>query len=89
MLVIRHPQERLAFNEFNLNQFNILFVSKIRFSLISLNLSPHEYKVSSSAKWQMSDCSIVMNISLINILNKIGPNIDPRGIPRLNFDHLL
>ena len=35
----------LAFNEFNLNLFNILFVSKIRFSLISVNLSPHEYKV--------------------------------------------
>ena len=35
----------LAFNEFNLNLFHILFVSKIRFSLISVNLSPHEYKV--------------------------------------------
>ena len=35
----------LAFNEFNLNLFNILFVSKIWFSLISVNLSPHEYKV--------------------------------------------
>ena len=38
--------------EFNLNQFKILFVSKIRFSLVSVNLSPHEYKVLSSAKLQ-------------------------------------
>ena len=79
----------LAFNEFNLNQFNIPFVSKTRFSLISINHSPHEYKVLLSAKLQISDCSIIMNMSLINILNKIGLKIDPRGIPRLIFDHLL
>ena len=70
-------QEGLAFNEFNLNQFNILFVSKIKFYLISVNLFPHEYKVLSSAKLQISDYSIIMNILLINTLKKIGPNIDP------------
>ena len=67
----------LAFNEFSLNQFNIPFVSKIRFSLISVNHSPYEYKVLLPAKLQISDYSITMNISLINILNKIGPKIDP------------
>ena len=67
----------LAFNEFSLNQFNIPFVSKIRFSLISVNHSSREYKVLSSAKFEISDYSIMMNMSLINILNKIGPKIDP------------
>ena len=79
----------LAFNEFNLNQFKILSISKTRFSLIYVNLSSDEYKVLSSAKLQISDCSIIMNISLINILKKIEPNIDPLGIPRVIFDHLL
>ena len=66
----------LAFKEFNLNQLKIIFVSKIRFSLISANVYPHEYKVLSSAKLQISDCSLIMNVSLTNILNKSGPNID-------------
>ena len=66
----------LAFNEFNLNQFNIPFVSKTRFSLISVNHSPHEHKVLSSAKLQIYDCSIIMNMWLINILNKVDPKIE-------------
>ena len=56
----------------NRNQFNTSFVSKTRFSLISVDHSPHEYKVLLSAKWQISDCSMFMSMSLVNILNKIG-----------------
>ena len=79
----------LTFNEFNLSQYNIPFVLKIRFCLTSVNHSPHEYKVLSSAKLQIADYLTIINISLINILNKIGPKIDPRGIPRKVFDYLL
>ena len=70
----------LAFKKFNLNQFKILFVSKIIFLLT--------FKVLSSVKLQIPDCSIVMNILSINILNKSEPNTDPWEIPRLIFDHL-
>ena len=45
-------------------------VGKIRTSLISVNLTPHEYKLLSSAKLQVSDCSINMNTLLRSILNK-------------------
>ena len=83
--------------EFNLSQNLILKcflyekprIFETKFSLISANLFPYEYKVLSSAKFQISDCSIIMSISLINILNKSGSNIDPCGIPRLIFDHIL
>ena len=77
----------MAFSEFNLNQFKILSVPKIRFSIISVNLCLDEYNILSSAKLQISDCLIIINISLI--LNKIEPNINPLGIPYLIFDHLL
>ena len=75
----------LAFNEFNLSQYNIPLVSKIRFSSTSVNHSPHEYKALSSAKLQIAYCSIIINLSLINILNKINPSIDPRGKPFLTI----
>ena len=68
----------------------------MRISLTSVNVSYHEYKVwvlllwvLSSAKLQITDCSIIMNISLTNILKKFSPKIDPWEIPRLIFDHLL
>ena len=48
----------LAFKEFNLNQFKILFVLEIGFSLISVDLSAHEFKVLSFAKLQITDCPI-------------------------------
>ena len=79
----------MAFKEFNLNQFKILFVLEIGFTLISVDLSPHEFKVLSFAKLQITDCPIIMNILLVNILNKSEPNIDPNGIASLIFGHLL
>ena len=79
----------LAFKEFNLNLFKILFVAEIRFPFISINLSLHKFTVLSSAKLQICDCSIIMNMSLIHILNKSGPNIEPPGIFSLVFDYLL
>ena len=41
------------------------------------------------AKLQISDFSTKKEISLINILNKSGPNIEPCGIPRETSDHFL
>ena len=70
-------------------QVLILFVSETKLSLISVNLFPHQYNLLLSAKLPISDCSIIMNISVINILNKSGPNIEPSGMPRLIFYHLL
>ena len=58
----------LAFIEFNLNQFKIF---------LSASFSPHECQVLSFAKLQKLDCSIIMNISLINRLKKSGSDIDP------------
>ena len=37
----------------------------------------------------MSDFSTKKKISLINILNNSGPNIEPWGIPKQISDHLL
>ena len=67
---------RFGFKEFNLKKFKILFVSEGKFSLISANFSPHEYRVLSSEILQISHCSIIMDILLINITNESGSNID-------------
>ena len=61
----------------------------IRSSLILGRSFPHEYTVFLSAKLQNSDFSTKKKISLINILNNNGPNIEPWGIPRQISDHLL
>ena len=50
---------------------------------------PHEYTVLSSAKLQISYSSTENRISLMNILNNNGPNIEPCDIPVLIPDHLL
>ena len=48
-----------------------------------------QYIVLSSVKLEISDFSTKKKISLINILNNSGPNIEPWGIPRQISDHLL
>ena len=65
-----------------------ILYQKLLFSLVSVNHSLPKYKVLSSAKSQISDCSNIVNISSINILNKIGPNIDAWGMPCLIFEHI-
>ena len=60
-----------------------------RSSLILARSFPHEYTVFSSAKLQISDFSTKKEISLMNILNNSGLNIEPWGIPRQISDHLL
>ena len=67
---------RFDFKEFNLKKFKILFVSEGKFSLISVNFSPHEYSVLSSEIFQISHCSIIMDILSIYITNESGSNID-------------
>ena len=67
----------------------MFFIVHIRSCLILARSFPHEYAVLLSAKLQISDFSTKKKISLINILNNSGPNIEPWGIPRLISDHLL
>ena len=67
----------------------MFFIVHIRFSLILARPFPHEYTVLSSAKLQISNFSRKKKISLINILNNSGLNIEPWGIPRQILDHLL
>ena len=61
----------------------------IKSSLILARSFPHEYTVLPSAKLQISDFSTKNKISLMNILNNNGPNIEPCDIPRRISDHLL
>ena len=44
----------LAFKEFGLDQFKLFFASKMRFFLNFANFSPHEDKVLSFEKFQIS-----------------------------------
>ena len=79
----------LTFNGFLLNQNKIFFISNIRFSLMRNKFLSQQYRVLSSAKLHISNFSIKKNISLMNILNSSGPNINLWGIPRKTFDQLL
>ena len=67
----------------------MLFIVHIKSSLILGRCFPHEYIVLSSAKLQISNLSMKKKISLMNILNKSGPNIESWRIPRQISDHLL
>ena len=67
----------------------MFFVVHIKSSLVLGRSFPHEYIVLSSAKLQISDFSTKNKISLMNILNNRGLNIEPCGIPRQISDHLL
>ena len=67
----------------------MFFIVHIKSSLILGRSFPHEYTVLSSAKLQISDFSTKKKISLMNILNNSGPNIEPWGIPWQISDHLL
>ena len=59
----------------------MFFIVHLKSSLILGRSFPHEYIVLSSAKLQISDFSMKKKISLMNILNSRGPNIEPCGIP--------
>ena len=61
----------------------------IKSSLILARSFQHEYTVLSSAKLQSSDFSTKNKLSLMNILNNSGPNIEPWGIPWQISDHSL
>ena len=67
----------------------MFFVVHIKSSLVLGRSFPYEYIVLSSAKLQISDFSTKNKISLMNILNNSGLNIEPCGIPRQILDHLL
>ena len=59
----------------------MFFIVHLKSSLILGRSFPHEYIVLSSAKLQISDFSMKKKISLMNILNSRGPNIEPCGTP--------
>ena len=67
----------------------MFFIVHIKSSLILGMPFPHEYTVLSSAKLQISYSSTENRISLMNILNNNGPNIEPCDIPVFISDHLL
>ena len=67
----------------------MFFILHIKYSLILGKSFPHVYIVLSSAKLQISDFSTKNKISLINILNNNGPNVEPCDTPRQISDHLL
>ena len=62
----------------------MLFIVHIRSSFILARSFPHEHTV-----LQIPDFSTKKKISLLNILNNSGPNIEPWGIPQQISDHLL
>ena len=67
----------------------MFFILHIKCSLILGRSFPHVYIALSSAKLQISDFSTKNKISLINILNNNGPNVETCGIPWEISDHLL
>ena len=67
----------------------MFFMVHINSSLILGRSFPHEYLILSSVQLQISDFSTKNKISLMNILNNNGPNIEPCDIPRRISDHLL
>ena len=66
-----------------------MFIAHIKFSLILGRSFPHQNTVLPSAKIQVSDFSTKNKISLMNILNNSGLNIEPWGISRQISDHFL
>ena len=64
----------------------MFIIVHVKSSLILRRSFPQEYSVSSSAKLQISQFSTKNKISLMNILNNSGPNIEPWAVPS---DHLL
>ena len=67
----------------------MFFLVHIKSSLILGRSFPHEYIALSSAKLQISDFATKKKISLMNILDNHGPNIEPCGIPQQISDHFL
>ena len=67
----------------------MFLIGDIKSSVILGRSFPHKYTVLSSARLQISDFSVKKKISLMNILNSSGPNIEPCGIPQQISDHLL
>ena len=60
----------------------MFFIVHIKSCLILGRSYPHKYTALSSAKLQIFDSSTKKKISLMNILNNSGPNIEPWGIPQ-------
>ena len=76
-------------NELTVNHINTFFKSNWRLAKILLSNLLQEYIVLSSAKLQISHFKTKKNKSLMKILNKSGPRIDPWGIPQIIFHHSL
>ena len=60
----------------------MFFIVHIKFSLILGRSFPHEYMVLPSEKLKISNFSTKNKISLMNIFNNSGLNIEPCGITR-------
>ena len=67
----------------------MFFMVRTNSSLILGRYFLHEYLILPSVQLQISDFSTKNKISLMNILNNNGPNIEPYDIPRRISDHLL
>ena len=76
-----------GFKELTVNHINTFFKSIRRLVKILLDNLLQEYIVLSSAKLQLSHLKTKKNKSLMKILNKKGPRIDPWGIPQIIFHH--
>ena len=77
------------FNELTVNHINTFSKSKRRFAKILLSNLMQEYTVSLSTMLQISHFKTKKNKSLIKILNRSGPKIDPWGIPQIILHHSL
>ena len=77
----------LGLNELTVNHINTFFKSNLRLAKILLNTFLQEYIVLSSAKLQISYFKTKKNKSLMRILSKSRPRIDPWGIPKNFFHH--
>ena len=79
----------LATISLSLSHFIALFVSISSLKEMVSNSFPQAYRVVSSAKLQISVSLMKRSKSLIKILKRIGPSIDPCGIPRIISNHSL
>ena len=71
----------LAFGELASNQLSTFSRSYFRFEKIGSNFWSKLHNVLSSAKLQTSDFITLRNKSLINILKRSDPSIEPCGTP--------
>ena len=76
-------------DELTVNDINTFFKSNWRLVKILLNNLLQGCIVLSSALLEISHFKTKKNKSLMKILNKSGPRIDPWGIPQIIFHHSL